>query len=207
MKFRLRRFGRPLFESALIVFSVLLALFVNRWAEDQRIEERKEVALERIAEELRDNQKLVQNVLRIHQSAVVNLQKAVTNDRDSLRSYLAGRRYFDSEIFTLLVDGGSFYPRAPSSTSWEAAKSTGIIAEFDYGIVDILTGTYSIQEISLTSTLPLITQAFFRPIADNELDTINALLARINELISQEETLLWYINEALDRIEDKRSEH
>ena len=191
----------------MIVFSVLLALFVNRWAEDQRIEERKEVALERIAEELRDNQKLVQNVLRIHQSAVVNLQKAVTNDRDSLRSYLAGRRYFDSEIFTLLVDGGSFYPRAPSSTSWEAAKSTGIIAEFDYGIVDILTGTYSIQEISLTSTLPLITQAFFRPIADNELDTINALLARINELISQEETLLWYINEALDRIEDKRSEH
>ena len=207
MKLKLRRFGRPIFESALIVFSVLLALFVNRWAEDQRIEERKEVALERIAEELRDNQKLVQNVLRIHQSAVVNLQKAVTNDRDSLRSYLAGRRYFDSEIFTLLVDGGSFYPRAPSSTSWEAAKSTGIIAEFDYGIVDILTGTYSIQEISLTSTLPLITQAFFRPIADNELDTINALLARINELISQEETLLWYINEALDRIEDKRSEH
>lgn len=198
MKFNVRRIGRPLFESFLIVFSVLFALFVNRCAEDQRTEERKKIALGRIQEELRGNQELITNVLVIHKKALSNLQRAAADSDDSLRLYLSARRYVDADFFALFVGGkGSFYPRAPSNTSWNAAKSTGVITEFDYLIVDLLTAAYDTQEVFQESTVSSITDLMFSPISDNELDMIMALSTRIQELISQEENTLTYIKEAL----------
>ena len=198
MKPSFRTIGRPLFESFLIVFSVLFALFVNRCAEDQRTEERKEIALDRIEEELRGNQELITNVLAIHQTALSNLQKAAANPKDSLRLYLSEHRYVDGEFYTLLIGGkGSFYPRLPSNTSWNAARSTNVITEFDYLTVDVLTATYDSQESFRANTLPSITHIIFSPVSDNELDTIMALATRIRELISQEENTLIYIDESL----------
>ena len=60
MKFSLRRLGKPLFESALIIFSVLFALFVNRYAENQRTQEQKQIALGRIVEEMKSNRTIIE---------------------------------------------------------------------------------------------------------------------------------------------------
>lgn len=204
MKLSLRVLGRPLFESGLIIFSVLFALFVNRCAENQRTEEQREVALKRIAEELRTNKELIGEAIRIHKTALGNLRKAAANKSDSLRRYLADHRYINSQFFAYFVGGkGSFYPRMPSSTSWDAAKSTGIVAEFDYAEVDVLTAAYTTQETFKESTLPYIIRIFADPIADDELETINALAARIEELISQEKTAISYTEEALEIIGER----
>ena len=184
------------------MFSVLLALFVNRCAENQRTEDQKEVALQRIVQELKSNQEIIGHALSIHQAVLNNLEAAMRNGDDSLRLYLSIHRYADSDFFQYLVGGqGSFYPRTPSSTAWNAAKSTGIVTGFEYETVDVLTGAYEIQRAFKERTLLSITQVFFSPIEENELDTIMALYARTQELVSQEETALAYIKRALENIE------
>ena len=42
MKIRLEGFKRLLVESALIIFSVLFALFINRYAENQKTQQQKQ---------------------------------------------------------------------------------------------------------------------------------------------------------------------
>ena len=204
MKFRFRHLGRPLFESALIVFSVLLALYVNRWAENQRTEEQKQIALERIVQEMKSNQELISDVVQVHKVAVANLQKASTDENDSLRIYLARQNAFDQKAISFITEGSPFYPRFPSSTSWNAAKSTAIIAEFDYEIVEALTDVYDAQEIFAKETFLYIVQTFYNPLPDDELDTINVLLIRIGELVSQEEFTLFNIDKALKVIEGEK---
>ena len=211
MGLNLRVLGRPLFESGLIIFSVLFALFVNRCAENQRIEEQKEVALERIVEELKSNRELIKDVMQVHREAVANLRRASTDENDSLRLYLARERFFDQEALGFLISGRSFFPSFPSSTSWNAAKSTAIIAEFDYEIVEALTKVYTTQEFFSEKTLTYIIQIIYSPVTEDERDTINALLLQTSELISQEEFTLQNIEEALEVIEggekDSSREH
>lgn len=204
MKFRLRSLGRPLFESALIVFSVLLALYVNRYAETQRVERQKEIALNRIVEELNSNRSIISNALPVHQEAMANLRKASTDENDSLRIYLAGQRAFDEKSIGLITNGRSFYPRFPSNTSWSAAKSTTIIAEFDYKIVEALTDVYDTQEFFTKETLSYITRTFYSPLSDDKRDTIGPLLLQIDELINQEESVIVHIDEALETIGGKK---
>ena len=108
MKFTPRRLGKPLFESALIVFSVLLALFVNRYAENQRTQEQKQIALERIAEEMKSNRIIIENALQIHERTINNLQTALIDENNALRMYLKDRKYLDSDGFELLMNGESF---------------------------------------------------------------------------------------------------
>ncbi len=45
----------------------------------------------------------------------------------------------------------ALYPRFPSSTSWNAAKSKAIIAEFDYEIVEALTSALSKLKVRVNS--------------------------------------------------------
>ena len=133
----------------------------------------------------------------MHRGAVVNLQKASTDGNDSLRIYLAKQRVFDGKAFGFITEGKAFYPRFPSSTSWNAAKSTAIIAEFDYEVVEALTDVYDAQEIFVKETFSYIIQTVYNPTSDDERDTINALLLQISELTSQEEFVLSKIEEAL----------
>ena len=197
MKFSFRSLGRPLFESALIVFSVLLALFVNRYAENQRIERQKDIALNRIVQELDSNRVLIERALLTHRDVVANLRNAAADENDSLRFYLTRDRHFSGKVFQFFTNERSFYQRFPGNTSWSSAKSTGIIAELDYPILEALTKVYDTQTFFMQETIPFITQAMYAPVADNELDTINPLSLRVSELIAQEATTIDYINEAL----------
>ncbi len=197
MERKLRRLGRPLFESALIVFSVLFALYVNRWAENQRIERQKDIALNRIVQELEGNQEIIGAALQVHRSAMTNLQKASADENDSLRLYLADLRAFDEKAISFITSGASFYPQFPSSTSWNAAKSTTIIAEFDYEIVEALTDVYDTQEFFVNETLSYVMQTFYEPLSNDKRDTIGSLLLQIEELSNQEDLTLSNISTAL----------
>ncbi|HEX8528375.1 MAG TPA: hypothetical protein VF646_00065, partial [Cytophagales bacterium] len=58
-----RKVSGLLAESAMIVFSVLFALFIDRAAEKARMGRQKRIALERIHRELLSNQQLVSDAL------------------------------------------------------------------------------------------------------------------------------------------------
>ncbi len=198
MKIKIKGLKRLLVESALIVFSVLFALFINRYAESQKTEQQKRIALERIVQEMKSNREHIAKALEIHKIALRNLQQAASDENDSLRIYMAEYKYFlDQRVFHHLLDGKiSVYPVFPVNTSWQAALATGIVSEFNYQIVEILTDVYSTQEYFMEETFKAITEIISFPI-ENENQTINTLLFPINELVQQEQKTIDVIDEAL----------
>lgn len=191
--------NKLLIESALIIFSVLFALFINRFAENIKMQNQKKVALQRISNELKSNQKLLDDVISRHSLILRNINRVMTNQEDSLRKKLFAKNYFD---FTLLSEGKSIFPRLPSSTSWEVAKSTGIIAAFDYDVLEALTDTYSSKQSIEAITLPKIIDELFK-VGDNTSNTkLLVLQLEFEELVAQEKTMRERIAEALQKIEN-----
>src|SRR5688572_26243372 len=128
--------NKLLLESGLIIFSVLFALFIDRLAENHKTEQQKNVALERIRNELTSNLALVKAVLPVHEQILRKLTQAVSTPDDTFRLQLLRKGYLD---FSLLAEGHSIYPRLPTNSSWEAAQATGIMAELDYRTVEACT--------------------------------------------------------------------
>lgn len=123
---------RVLFESALIVVSILVALGLDEWREDRQDDETVQLALSNFASELRQNQ------ARVEYAAPFNR---------GLRSVLHDR-YQDDDIesvedFVNMVE--SYTPVALQSTAWETALATGSLAKMDYSLVSALSLTYSLQ--------------------------------------------------------------
>jgi hypothetical protein len=185
-------------ESGLIVFSVLFALFIDRMAADLKTNEQKRTALARITLELSENEKLIRAMITRHDEVIENLNAAIQNPNDTLNRRLAADGYLD---YQLLAKGESLFPRYPSSTAWEAAKSTGIISEFDYETIEACEGVYGAQEMIVKNTLPKIVEDLF------ELDTsqMNQKLIKFRlkfvEIRLQEKTLQDLLQEAIKRAE------
>jgi hypothetical protein len=185
-------------ESGLIVFSVLFALFIDRMATNFKTNEQKRTALERIHQELSENEKLIRAMITLHGEVIGNLNAAIQNPNDTLNRRLAADGYLD---YKLLARGESLFPQYPSSTAWEAAKSTGIISEFDYETIEACEGAYGSQEIIVRNTLPKIVEDLF------ELDTsqMNQKLIKFRlkfvEIRNQEKTLLKRLLEAIKKAE------
>jgi hypothetical protein len=195
---RRRNLSGLLVESALIVFSVLFALFIDRAAEKARTGRQKRVALERIYNELVTNHQLVTDVMVPHGVILANLDRVLSNKDDTLRRRIMQKEYLD---FQLLSGGKSLYPRFPARTSWEAALSTGIITEFDYGLIEVLTGVYSSQETISQLTLQKIIDDLYDVEAPDRERKLIKLKLEFGELISQEQTLLERIEESRKKLE------
>ena len=185
-----------LVESALIVFSVLFALFIGRAAENAKTERQKRVALERIHNELVTNHALVTDVMARHRVMLATLNRVVSNKDDTLRRLIMQKEYLD---FQLLTGGKSLYPRLPARTSWEAALFTGTITEFDCGVLEALTGVYSSQETISQQTLQRILDDLYDIEAPNRERKL--LKLEFEELIAQEQTLLERIEESRKKLE------
>ena len=187
-----------LVESALIVFSVLFALFIGRAAENAKTERQKRVALERIHNELVTNHALVTDVMARHRVMLATLNRVVSNKDDTLRRLIMQKEYLD---FQLLTGGKSIYPRFPARTSWEAALSTGIMTEFDYGVIEALTDVYSSQETISQMTLQKIIDDLYDVEAPDRGRKLIKLKLEFEELISQEWTLLERIENSRKKLE------
>lgn len=183
-----------LLEGALIVFSVLFALFIDRIADNVRTNQQKKTSLRRIHEELTRNDSLMAELVILHQSVIQNLNAAIVNKSDTLRIQITRDGYLN---YRLLAKGASLFPRYPSNTAWEAAKATGIISEFDYAIIEACAGAYSAQHAIVSVTLPKIVEELF----DVDHSQVDRKLIRLKlefeEILAQEKTLRHFLAEAL----------
>ena len=185
-------------ESGLIVFSVLFALFIDRMATDAKTNEQKRTALARIHQELSENEKLIREMIPIHDTVIQNLNAAISNQNDTLRQQIARDGYLD---YLLLANGKSLFARYPSRTSWEAAKSTGIISEFDYETIEACEGAYGSQEMIVSNTLPKIIEDLFE-LDPSQLDQkLIKFRLKFIEIRLQEKTLQKLLQEAIKRTE------
>jgi hypothetical protein len=184
-----RELKKLLLECLLIVFSVLLALFINRTAENSKTRNQKRVALERIYKEVIKNYAVTQEWQARHQLYLDRTTRFVTNKNDSLRIRLLKKEYLD---FDLITDGKGLTSNTMSSTAWDAAKSTQIISEFEYETVETLTRLYQSQQYALDVLNKLVAFYFDNSVFHDEThfqQTMIKLQLLFTELVIQEETL------------------
>jgi len=123
---------RVLFESALIVLSILVALGLDEWRENREDEETVQLALSNFVREIRLNQASVEDAAPFNQGLKSVLRNRYqTNDIGSV------------DEFVNMVE--SYSPTVLQSTAWETALATGSLAKMDYELVSALSLTYSLQ--------------------------------------------------------------
>ena len=194
-----------LLEGALIVFSVLLALFLNQMAENIKTKHAKETAVDGIQKELERNLSIVQEWNKRH-SEILDLVSALrSGKRDSLKQRLQNGQLFKIQLIT---NNKSIIDANLSNTAWETAKSTQIIAEFRYETVEKLTDVYALQDILINTTLKKITDTYFDRRTHN-LDNLEATLTQFQlgfaEMIGQENLITELYREAIEELKGTES--
>ncbi len=125
-----------LLESSLIIFSILLALAVNGWADGRRQERLADHALERFAREIRDNRGRIEAILPYHRA----LLHAVTrvDSLGGVHSFAEWRRE--------VPEFSGFYPAELVTTAWESAVTLGVLSGMGYDTVAALSELYGLQD-------------------------------------------------------------
>ena len=121
-----------MFESALIVVSILVALGLDEWREKREDAELVRNSLTTFLIEIQQNKIRVEDAVPFNQG---------------LRQVLA-RHYFDDDVetvdeFVSMIE--SYSPAALQSTAWDTALATGSLAKMEYTVVTALSLTYGLQ--------------------------------------------------------------
>ncbi len=123
---------RLLAESALIVFSVLFALAMDRWLEGRERVAEARMAVASIRSEIEVNTANVERAGARHRAM-----------RDSLLRYLSLRRPPPREVYR----GGIFNPAATYAVAWESARESGVLRDLPHDLVLALARTYERQTL------------------------------------------------------------
>lgn len=123
---------RVMFESMLIVVSILFALYLDEWRDDRQDAENIEDALAYFVSEIQLNRARVEDAAPFNQG---------------LRHVLSRRQEVHAieSVATFVNIFESYNPVVLQSTAWETAIATGALAKMDYKLVSALSLTYSLQ--------------------------------------------------------------
>lgn len=125
-------FSRTLFESALIVISILLALAVAELQQDRELERLVARSLASFEYEISQNRNRIDDIYPFH----LGLHSVLTELEAKEGSGSA-------EEFRNILD--SFQSAVLLTSAWETALATGALTHMDYEIVSALSLTYGIQ--------------------------------------------------------------
>jgi len=123
---------RVLFESMLIILSILVALGLDEWREDRQDAENIEHALSNFLSEVQQNKSRVEDAAPFNQGL-----RHVLGRRQEVKAIESVATYVN------IVE--SYNPVVLQSTAWETAIATGALAKLDYNLVSNLSLTYSLQ--------------------------------------------------------------
>lgn len=188
-------------EGFLIVFSVLFALFINKLFDDYKTMQKKEVAIESIKKELSRNALIVKDWKTRHDIIRDRLVSINNGDNDSIISELLKKKFFDLGIIT---NYESLIDNTLTKTAWESAKSTGILAEFEFETIEILTQVYTLQDLVTDKTIGELLDFYFET-STHDMDKLEQTLIQFQlrfwELTGQEDLLIYIYSEYIDKLE------
>ncbi len=124
---------RVLAESVLVVGSILLALALDEWSEDQDYQDLATLSLTNFEREIQQNRLRLEDVTLFH----VGL-------RDVLNNMDASGAAVPANTIRNMMEG--FQPAILVSTAWETAVATGALGYMDYDVISGLSLTYNLQE-------------------------------------------------------------
>jgi len=127
------------------------------------------------------------------------LDDILVGKNDSLKSQLFKNNFLHPEILT---NKKGFISSLLTNTAWETAKTTGIVSEFDFETTQKLSYVYAVQNIIAEKSSMEIINIMYdwtaKKIGENENAILIQLNARISDLVSQEQSLEYLINNALE---------
>jgi hypothetical protein len=122
---------RALVESVLIVVSILLALGLDEWQEDQEIQELIDRSITNFVNEVTQNRSRIDDVSAYHQGVQQILKQRSSN---------GGLASLD---FRNIME--ALQPVVLTSSAWQTAVATGALGRMDFELVSALTLTYNTQ--------------------------------------------------------------
>lgn len=188
-------------EGFLIVFSVLFALFINKSFESYQTYNKKEVAKASILKELYRNEAILKNWKERHVDIRNRITEVIEGKNDSIKIELQKSDYLNLGILT---NNESLIDAILTKTAWESAKTTGIIAEFNYETIQKLTHVYAMQEVLTEKTVAKILDYYFDTEAHDmqQIDkTLIQFQLRFWELTGQEELMASLYKEAIEQMQ------
>lgn len=184
-------------EAALIVFSILLALYTNRWREDHLARQRVERDLAAIRTELQQNRAILVDILPYHRQEAKSFEKFL--QRPDLKRHVRGKGMIDAvhdnreELTFNGVWNPHVTPSILSDTAWKTALANGDLPVMDPAIVKALTDYYTYQSVPVMLSLNDIGQLNMSPPAYDPNQTVTmlrTLQGSFYNLADQEEELL-----------------
>ncbi len=189
-------FMRLVVESFAVVFSILLALSMDQWVEDQEHEELAQKSLASFERELDQNRARLEDLAPFHRG---------------LRDVLA-RMESDHEIRTMaeLRAVVGFEPLRPpflTDDAWQTAVATGALTYMHFETVSALSLTYSLQQRfrdQVGSTLPELIR-LGPSITTDVRDVVRYTVDYLTEVTSGEEDLKTVYEQALEVVRAARN--
>ena len=123
---------KALVESVLIVVSIMLALALDEWQEDQEIQELIDRSLVNFSNELTRNKLRIEDVSAYHRG--INKILVKRNDMPDTTSIPEFRNIMDS-----------MQPVVLTNSAWQTAVATGALGRMDFELVSALSLTYNTQ--------------------------------------------------------------
>lgn len=179
-----------LIESALIVMGILLGLYFQSLADQRETDSRKLEARSRIVTELIHNKEVVSAAVKSHERIIERL----TNP-DTIRRYLSIRPFDIRRV----LGSQPIYEVFPRATSWNAANASGIVSEFAFTDLELLTDTYTFQQ-SVIDQVSTVAEIILKSAAQNPQETVNGLVMNMQELAGRERLLLLSYEQTLKRM-------
>lgn len=125
--------SQGIFQSILIVVSILIALAFDQWREESEEDEVVERAIYSFSLELRQNMDRIGDVIPYHNALFEILIRNHSHGEITAISHLDD-----------IVRG--FQPAMLEHTAWDTAVATGALTKMDYELVNTLSFTYNRQE-------------------------------------------------------------
>ena len=185
-------------ESLLIIFSVLLALFLNEYRASNKEEEKTVLVMHSIRKELEANHQIIETWHKNHTAILQNIQEYRNRPQD-YDGLIKGNQLQIQYLFN-----EEFIPNVVRSTAWETAKTTGLVQNFDLSLTNKLSDVYDLQRLGAMSTLQKLTNLITERethLREHVPSTLVLLEFSMHELVGQENLLLTSYKDALKELD------
>lgn len=184
-------------EATLIVFSVLLALFLDSFIQDRREERVVDELVSHIAGEMNSNLTIADEWLPYHRSVVLEIDR-----------YLASEELQESLLIADGVDYGRLMERGLiqdfySISSWQLAQQSEVTSGIDFNVASKISRAYLSQQ-NVNLTIERFSDFFFdRKAHDPEQLVVSLRILRnlLVELSGQQSVLQHQYRVALDALD------
>ncbi|MFA8437129.1 MAG: hypothetical protein ACEPOZ_21690 [Marinifilaceae bacterium] len=155
MKLRIKPY--LVIEAAMIVFSVLLALFLTEWISTIKQEREARKVLGLVHNELELNLEALEEWSVRHKKIEQRIREVVAND--SLRKLA----FTENGIRTEVLFGTQVYQSLPSSSSWDMASKGNYVSHWPVTTLFAISELYKIQETGVMETMNRMIEVLFSP--------------------------------------------